>query len=1208
MPDQDKDQLIKEDSKMPRPTVDATTVGPILSGYGAMILKLAPKDVLTGVILGCGTITALTGGLVLVGWVGDWGMLKSVRTDYIPMAPNSALLFILLGVALVVRGIWPANRIIRSSVQGAGLLTLIVTGMALIGSVSGLDLEIGHWLLPSTGTFRTAPVGRMSPISSFSFIFSGAALLLLGRQTRNPTGIMGAVAVFVGWVNVTGYCFGEVPLFYGGDVIPMALPTSLAFILLGAGLIAAAGSQSWPLSVFSGSLTRARLLRWLLPAILVITLIQGWLNAMLLGQSDTTTALGSAGISVVTVLAIFLLISRLSGVIGDKIDRAEQELRESEQKYRRLTDNMQDVIWQLTPDLVFTYVSPSDQKQRGYEAYEVLGRSVWEFMTPASQELARKKFAERMRDLAENKKFNNTVYQVEQIRKDGTTVWTELLSTPLFDSEGNLIAFQGVTRDITDRKRAEESLEAAGAFLNTILNAVPVPLFYKDKDGRYIGCNKSFEKFFGKMRQELVGKSVFDMTSGDLAEIYHAKDLELFHNPGVQVYDSQVKDSSGAVHDVVFHKSTFSDHEGHVLGLIGVILDITELTQARLRLEKERAHLRTLLQTIPDLIWLKNSDGIFVTCNARFERFLGAREAEIAGKTDYDFVDDDIADSFREHDRIAMAAGKPSINEEWLTFADDGHSELVETIKTPMYDSDGSLIGVLGVARDITAARKAEDTEKRLATAIEHAAEAVIITDATGIIQYVNPAQEILSGYSLDELVGQTPNVLKSVFHNGNLYKQIWDTIGVGKVWSRRFINKKKDGTEYHEDASISPVYDKSGNLTNFVVIEHDVTKQLALQEQLFQSQKMETIGTLTGGFAHDFNNLLQPIMGYTELLMMGRKEGDPEFDLFKKIYDAGKRGADLIKGLMMLSRKVEPEFHSVDLNHEILQIRKLLSQTIPKTIKIDLRLSEDLETVRADLSQIGQVLVNLGVNARDAMPDGGILTIKTANVQLDKEYCNTHLEAKPGSHVLLTVADTGKGMDKETVSHMFEPFFTTKEKGKGTGLGLSTVYGIVKKHEGHINCYSEPGNGTTFTIYFPSIQMEKDSDTPTDETPIPGGTETVLLADDEDDVRDLGAKLLNRFGYKVILAGNGKAALEIYQREGKSISLIILDLIMPEMDGRRCLAKVLHVNPNAKVIIASGYSESAPAAMAAGAKGFVQKPYNVRQFLNTVREILDEG
>jgi CheY-like chemotaxis protein len=241
-------------------------------------------------------------------------------------------------------------------------------------------------------------------------------------------------------------------------------------------------------------------------------------------------------------------------------------------------------------------------------------------------------------------------------------------------------------------------------------------------------------------------------------------------------------------------------------------------------------------------------------------------------------------------------------------------------------------------------------------------------------------------------------------------------------------------------------------------------------------------------------------------------------------------------------------------------------------------------------------------------MPDGGILTIETAKVQLDKEYCSSHLEAMPGGYVLLTVSDTGHGMDKRTRAHMFEPFFSTKDVGKGTGLGLATVYGIVKQHDGHIICDSEPGYGTTFKVYLPAIQTKKELETPKLETTIPGGTETVLLVDDDGDIRELGALLLNEFGYKVITAGNGKEALEMYQTESESISLIILDLIMPEMDGRQCLGEILQIDPTVKVLIASGYSESGSAigATVDGAKGFVQKPYNMRQLLTAVREILD--
>jgi CheY-like chemotaxis protein len=252
---------------------------------------------------------------------------------------------------------------------------------------------------------------------------------------------------------------------------------------------------------------------------------------------------------------------------------------------------------------------------------------------------------------------------------------------------------------------------------------------------------------------------------------------------------------------------------------------------------------------------------------------------------------------------------------------------------------------------------------------------------------------------------------------------------------------------------------------------------------------------------------------------------------------------------------------------------------------------------------------MNIGVNARDAMPDGGTLTIETTNVHLDKDYCDSYPEIKPGPYVLLAVSDTGQGMDKETLAHIFEPFFTTKEVGKGTGLGLATVFGIVKQHGGQITCYSEPGQGTTFKIFFPAIHTEKTSETQIEDAPIQRGTETILLVDDEESLRKLNSRLLNKYGYRVIMASNGKEALKTYKKEGEGISLIILDLIMPVMDGKKCLEEILQINPNAKVIIASGDSEKGLANFihGKGAKGFIYKPYDIRELLTTIREILDE-
>jgi PAS domain S-box-containing protein len=423
------------------------------------------------------------------------------------------------------------------------------------------------------------------------------------------------------------------------------------------------------------------------------------------------------------------------------------------------------------------------------------------------------------------------------------------------------------------------------------------------------------------------------------------------------------------------------------------------------------------------------------------------------------------------------------------------------------------------------------------------------------------------------------------------------------------------DGEIGHISVRHFVVKDDRGRTVKTFGVNQDITyrkkteeEREALRDQLIQAQKMESVGTLAGGIAHDFNNILQVVLGYSELVLADEDLPDRLKNDLGKVILSARNGADLVQRLLTFSRKTEIKPLDLDLNQRIRQTQKFLERTIPKMIDIELILSDDLDRIHADPTQMDQVLMNLAVNARDAMPEGGRLVIETANVVLDEESGETLLGAKPGAYALLSVSDTGQGMDKETLGHIFEPFYTTKEAGKGTGLGLAMVYGIVKQHGAYIACYSEPGQGTTFKIYFPAVEQAGDSETRTNDGPIRGGTETILLVEDEEDIRDLGAKLLNEFGYRVVTAVNGKEALEIYQRDRESISLVILDLIMPVMDGRRCLDEILRINPNARVVIASGYSESGPAngVMDSGAKGFVQKPYNMRQLLTTVREVLD--
>ncbi len=383
------------------------------------------------------------------------------------------------------------------------------------------------------------------------------------------------------------------------------------------------------------------------------------------------------------------------------------------------------------------------------------------------------------------------------------------------------------------------------------------------------------------------------------------------------------------------------------------------------------------------------------------------------------------------------------------------------------------------------------------------------------------------------------------------------------------------------------------------------------LQDQLLQAQKMEAVGTLAGGIAHDFNNSLQGILGYTQILIFEKNKADPDLKLLRQIEKAAMWSSELTRQLLTFSRKMESQLRPLDLNQVVRQLERLLERTLPKMIGIETQLGNDLRIINGDPAQIEQVLMNLSINARDAMPDGGKLAFACGNTILDDNYCKTHVAVNPGEFVRLSISDTGKGMDKQTLAHIFEPFFTTKGTGEGTGLGLAMVYGIVKNHHGHITCESEPGKGTTFRVYFPVIEETglQGPEQHRETAPPPHGNETILLVDDEDFLRDLGQRMLTKFGYRVLTAPDGETAVQIFRKQSTQISLVILDLIMPGIGGKNCLDLILKQDPSARVIIASGYSVDGPAKkeLESKTKGFISKPFELNQLTRIVRKTLDE-
>ncbi|MBW1798006.1 MAG: response regulator, partial [Deltaproteobacteria bacterium] len=416
----------------------------------------------------------------------------------------------------------------------------------------------------------------------------------------------------------------------------------------------------------------------------------------------------------------------------------------------------------------------------------------------------------------------------------------------------------------------------------------------------------------------------------------------------------------------------------------------------------------------------------------------------------------------------------------------------------------------------------------------------------------------------------------------------------------------RKDGTRRLLEYSVSLVWDPEGHRIGFRGISRDVTERRELEAQLKQVAKMEAIGTLAGGIAHDFNNLLMGIQGRASLMMLDSDSSHPHFEHLREIEDYVTSAAALTRQLLGFARGGKYELKTADLNELIKKSSRMFGRT-KKEIKINRKYQKDIWAVEVDQGQIEQVLLNLYVNAGQAMAGSGKLYIQTENIILDKDDA-TPYQVKPGKYVKMSITDTGMGMDDATRRRIFEPFFTTKEMGRGTGLGLAAVYGIIKNHEGIITVYSEKGEGTTFTIYLPALEMEVKEEKKGSED-VPKGTETILLVDDEDMMIDVGSQMMEKFGYQVLKARSGKEAIEIYEANKNMIDMVILDMIMPDMGGGDTYDKLSEMYPDIKVLLSSGYSIDGRASeiLERGCKGFIQKPFNMSQLSRKIREVLDK-
>ena len=592
------------------------------------------------------------------------------------------------------------------------------------------------------------------------------------------------------------------------------------------------------------------------------------------------------------------------------------------------------------------------------------------------------------------------------------------------------------------------------------------------------------------------------------------------------------------------------------------------------------------------------SDYRFLQVNPAFERVTGRKAKDLLGRTVREVLPRIEPLWIERYGRVATTG-------ESIQF-EDFSQDLNRNYQVTAYSPKPEHFAV--TIEDITERRRAAESQKLLTTAVEQSAEMIVVTDDTGVIQYVNPAFERTTGYPLSEVLGQTTRLLKSGQQTPAIYQQLWKTIKAGQVWKGRLINKRKDGAPFTVESTISPVRDPHGQIVRYVAVTRDITYELMIEDQLRQVQKMDAVGRLAGGVAHDFNNMLTVITGYCGLLSLRVASNPDLLRQVEQVQKAADRATGLTRQLLAFSRRqvLQPRVHNI--NHVLQNMNGMLQRLIGEDIELQTRFASPPPNVKVDVGQIEQVIMNLAVNARDAMPTGGTLLLSTAAVtRAEDSFLQAEKATAATTYCVVGVHDTGVGMTDQVKAHLFEPFFTTKGPGKGVGLGLATSYGIIQQSRGHIRVTSHPGAGSTFWIYLPAI-AEEVAIAPTEapaELPC-AGSGTVLVVEDEPAVRELAEATLSQAGFQVLSASNGIEGLQRI-REAKQVDLIITDVIMPLMGGPEMVNQLRRTHPNQKVMFMSGYTAEAISRCGELDPGIVliEKPFTPTRFLQCVHEVI---
>jgi PAS domain S-box-containing protein len=907
--------------------------------------------------------------------------------------------------------------------------------------------------------------------------------------------------------------------------------------------------------------------------------------------------------------------------LEELVQERTKQLVDNEDRFRTLLQSLNDVVWASSADgSQMLYINPAVESVYGHKAEEFNAfPGLWRnTVHPDDARL----MWERRRDLATN---GHVEAEYRIIRPDGQVRWIHDRANVMCDASGEPIRIGGIISDITERKLAEFALRDSEEEITAIYESAPVMMLLVDSQNRVCKANRLAEETMDSSPSGMLGKR-----AGEVLRCLRVNDSPRGCGYGphclscpVRAFIEQTFATGESRREV--EANILSDAKGakeiltYLLSIAKLIvhgepfvlmsvLDITERKRMEAALRESEERYRGLVENVGVGVALLDANMNILAMNRQMREWSMEMEDENVSFHSRIFNESSL-DSKREDCPIAATLHDGQTHETIRSAILKGGVRDYRVLASPITDAGGKVTAAIAIVENVTERVKAVNEQKRLATALEQAAEAVVVFNVSGDIEYTNPAFETLTGLTHLEVCGKNWSVLRSPKHDDELYRVMQRRLLSGKAWKGRLVNIKKDGAPLEVEAAVSSVRDASGAIINFVAVCRDTTRETQLENQLIQSQKMEAIGTLAGGIAHDFNNILQALMGFADLASMEMNENPTAIHYMDEIRAAANRAADLVRQILAFSRKTARERGPVGIRSIVQEVLKLLRGSLPSTIEIRQELATCGEIVLGDPSQLHQLIMNLATNAFQAMREhGGILQVHLNVVEFDQDQTDKPFGLESGRYVQITISDTGCGIESTIIDRIFEPYFTTKTREEGTGLGLAMAHGIVKDHGGAIRVESEVGKGTTFDVFLPIMATEALVENATVFTAEQiQGTERVLLVDDEPSIVQSGRRALESLGYEVVTCTNGSEAIDLFEAEPNAFDVVVTDQTMPRLTGLELARGLLKIRSDIPIILCTGYSENVDEkrAIEVGIRRFIMKPITREELGGAIREVI---